>query len=158
VAQQNQLLAQVYRRNYIDSVSATTDTDINRKQGTLQVNSGTGQQLVTTNGGTTLRNILSVAPLSIIPQAGYLQLEADCYSTSEGDARYWRKTEDLLQVNHPSATRYIRLSADHTSNTQMRYRDGSMLIRRVNSSNTSTTVLSLSGTNPELHMQWKPHS
>ena len=39
------------------------------------------------------------------------------------------------------------MSADHSSNTQLRYRGGSLLIRRVNSSGASATVLNLSSTN-----------
>ena len=53
VAQQNQILTQVYTRGYIDFVFAATDVDINTKNDTLQVNGATGQQLLTTTGGTT---------------------------------------------------------------------------------------------------------
>ena len=88
-----------------------------------------------------------MALLSIIPHTDYLQLEADCYSKSEGDARYWQTSDDLLQVNHPSDTRYFRIFANHTSNTQLRYRGSSLFVRRVNSSGSSSSVLTCNSTN-----------
>ena len=74
-------------------------------------------------------------------------LAVDCYSKADGDSRYWRKTEDLLQVNHPSANRSMRLSAGHNTAVQLRYEGGTFLIRRTTSSGANSTVLTCSSTN-----------
>jgi hypothetical protein len=73
--------------------------------------------------------------------------DAHAYSKSVSDGRYWQQGADLLQLDHNTDTRYLRFSASHGGNVQQRYAGGSMLIRRVNNSGASATVLTFSSTN-----------
>ena len=132
--------------SFVSTTSLTTG--LAGKQKSLQWLAATGTPFSDESTLNVLK-LTASAPLSVnLQQANRsMLLSADCYSKSDGNVRYWRKTEDLLQVDHPSATRYLRISANHSSNVQMRYRGGSFLIRRVNSSDASSTVLSLSGSN-----------
>ena len=106
---------------------------------------------VITRSESLMTNYHVSTPLSInVQESGRsIFVASDTYSKSESNARYWQQS-DLLQLNHPSDTRYLRFSADHGSNVQQRYRGGGMIIRRVNSSNTSVTVLTFSSTNQNI--------
>ena len=129
----------------VNSAIATANTS---KQDSLQWLSATGTPLIDPSNLNVMR-LTANTPLSVnIQEAGRsICLASDTYSTSESNARYWQKSENLLQLNHPTDTRYLRFSANHGSNVQQRYRGGSMLIRRVNSSGGSATVMTFSSTN-----------
>ena len=140
------------------STAASLTSGLAGEKDSLQFLTATGTSMIDPSTLSVLR-LTADAPLSVNLQEvnRSMLLSVDCYCKSDGDACYWQTSDDLLHVNHPSATRYIRLSANHSSNTQLRYRGGSLLIRRVNSSGSSATVLSLSGTNQnksELHVRW----
>ena len=130
------------------AMTSAIATATSSKQDSLQWLSATGVACVDPTTLNVLRLNVST-PLSInVQEAGRsIFIANDTYSKSEGDARYWQTSDDLLQVNHPSETRYWRASSNHGSNVQQRYRGGSMLIRRTNAQNTSATVLTFSSTN-----------
>ena len=75
-------------------------------------------------------------------------LSANCYSKSKGDARYYQSASGVLELQNPTAsTRNLRFSSHHSANSQNRYKDGSLLFRRVNSSGAASTHLSLPNNN-----------
>ena len=88
------------------STAASLTSGLAGKQNSLQWLSATGTPVIDASTLNVIR-LTADAPLSVNLQESNrsMLLSADCYSKADGETHYWRKSEDLLQVNHPSATR-----------------------------------------------------
>ena len=74
-------------------------------------------------------------------------LSADCWSKAPGDSRYYQTASGVLELQNPTTSaRSLRLSSNHTSNNQIRFKDGALLFRRVSSSEATSTNLNLPNT------------
>ena len=83
------------------STAASLTSGLAGKQNSLQWRSATGTPLIDPSTLNGLR-LTANAPLSVnIQEAGRsILMASDTYSKSEGDARYWQTSDNLLQVNH----------------------------------------------------------
>ena len=75
-------------------------------------------------------------------------MSVDCYSKADGDARYHEVADAVVNlVNPDDATRFLRLSSTHSTNSQIRFGGGALQIRRSNTNGTLVTHLTLPNTN-----------
>ena len=67
--------------------------------------------------------------------------DAHSYSKSVSDGRYYQTASGVLELQNPTVSALsLKLSSNHTSNSQIRFQGGSLLFRRVNPAGTSTTT------------------
>ena len=124
----------------VNSAIATANTS---KQDSLQFLSATGTPVIDPSTLNVLR-ITANAPLSVNMQEANrsMLLAVDCWSKSDGDSRYYQTASGVLEIQNPTAsTRSLRLSSNHSSNSQIRFEGGALLFRRVNTTGFVTTQL-----------------
>jgi hypothetical protein len=130
----------------VNSAIATANTS---KQDSLQWLSATGTPVIDPSTLNVLR-ITATAPLSVNMQEANrsMLLAVDCWSKSDGDARYYQTASGVVELQNPTAsTRSLRLSSNHSSNSQIRFQDGALLFRRVSNSGGASTQLTFPNSN-----------
>ena len=75
--------------------------------------------------------------------------DAHAYSKSVGDGRYYQTAPGVLELQNPTVSALsLKLSSNHTSNSQIRFKGGALIFRRTNSSGTSNaTHITIPNTN-----------
>ena len=84
------------------------------------------------------------SPLSFSQvQNTYLEISSDTYSKSQSDNRYLTPTTtEVFKIKHTSEdNRYLRISADHSSTIQCRFRAAQLQFRYFGTTTVSTNVV-----------------
>jgi hypothetical protein len=98
------------------AVTSAISTANTSKQDSLQWLSATGTPVIDPTSLNVLR-LTAHAPLSVNLQESNrsMLLSVDCYSKSDGDARYYRSDTAIVDIVNPDvSSRFLRLSSTHT--------------------------------------------